>query len=1280
MQIPEHAYTQREATVCKILAALDGCESLLNIGMRRPEDPRNHWWLKICQANDIQAHVLEIFEPNCRQLREHGLKHVVCGDVRDIRQHYSEPFDVILWWHGPEHLEKAEALKAIEQLRPLARQALVLGCPLGDAPQAALYGNPHEEHRSSWQEEDFSQLGMQTEIVRDEQPQPHITAWRLGDSPKRLPRVALVFDDRTRPETTGTYCRRALGTLVELAFYHPSQFAAIPRSGFDLYLNIDDGMRYAWPAELRPCAWWAIDTHMDFAWSLEKARGFDFVFAAQRDGAALLRQEGIETARWLPLACDPDIHGRQEAPKEFDVCFVGNLMPGARSDLLRLIQQHFKNCYSGQAYLEEMAKIYSSSRVVFNRSVKNDVNMRVFEALASGSLLLTNDLTDNGQAELFADGKHLATYRDGHELLDKLRYYLKHDDVREKIAAAGRQEALAKHTYRHRMQAILQAVSENRCGTADQPAPAAAPASGEFSDASAFEPSDDKTIDVPVPRNGHSTRQSLPYFEFVRPELLERIPASARRVLEIGCGAGRLGEALKKRQACEVVGIELNPAAARRATNRLDRLLVGDIERLEVDFKDGSFDCLVCGDVLEHLVDPAGLLRRARRWLSRGGVIVASLPNVRNHSVVGGLIEGNWTYEPAGLLDQTHLHFFTRRSVESLFEDAGYAIEQLAFVPGPGYDEWSRQPDKGRVQLGRLAISGVAEGEAAEFFAYQFLVVASPVDELTGKPNGEGVPRAMNSPEEISPQPLFRADRPRLRAARGRQAAPQQPPKCLLLMVTYNRLEYTRLALDAALELDYPDLRIVVWDNASTDGTVEYVRQRLKRAPHAELIASPANRGVVYPMNEVWEADDDAELLAKIDNDTLVPPDLLTRLAECHAQSDRFGVLSGFHFRKEGEALAKASWIKSFDGVRILPQPYVGGCAVMMRRRVFDEIGPIRCRTAARHRPFMDSGWTAYQQLLTEKQGLINGYPWPPIHVDHMEDTRSPHCIRSEEHQQYKREERGMGLEEFTRELCVWRPNVEPEPNGNQLRESPGRSGALAAVLEPGQCSGAAAIHRRQARCQMQFGQDFVKDFEQFDFWGEPFAFARFADGERAICMGQSIRGQDGWSFDGKNQQFAAELNAALRFEAPDFYLGISDACCDRPAKEWYLTQIVTPLKRATFSNIFVNANYRRFRHLDIRDMAIVASEGGDYWVPEDVMTGGFDLDRLVDRLLSVDRPILVSAGPASCIIIHKYWLRAAKKQVIVDVGSAIDEQTKGRKTRQYQTPGTRTAELVCRW
>jgi hypothetical protein len=203
-------------------------------------------------------------------------------------------------------------------------------------------------------------------------------------------RLALIFDDANRPETTGTYCRRALESLLHVEHFRPWELARIPPTDFDLYLNIDDGLRYRLPTHLRPCAWWAIDTHMDLSWYQTKAPDFDVVFTAQRNGARQLAAEGIARALWLPLACDPQIHRKHDVAKQYDVCFIGSIMPGARTELLELIHRHYRSVFIGQRYFDEMARTYSASRLVFNRSVADDLNMRVFEALACGSLLITN--------------------------------------------------------------------------------------------------------------------------------------------------------------------------------------------------------------------------------------------------------------------------------------------------------------------------------------------------------------------------------------------------------------------------------------------------------------------------------------------------------------------------------------------------------------------------------------------------------------------------------------------------------------------------------------------------------------------------------------------------------------------------------------------------------------------------------------------------------------------------------------------------------------------------
>jgi 2-polyprenyl-3-methyl-5-hydroxy-6-metoxy-1,4-benzoquinol methylase len=803
-------------------------------------------------------------------------------------------------------------------------------------------------------------------------------------------RVALIFEDTSRPETTGVYCRRALEEIVQVIHFRPPDLERIPRTGFDLYLNIDDGLEYHLPDDLRPSAWWAIDTHLNFDWCRTKAERFDFVFAAQKDGAERLAEEAITSARWLPLACDPEIHRRHDVEKDYDLAFVGNLFPGIRSELVERLRRRYRGMYIGRAYFEEMARVYSAARIVFNRSLKNDVNMRVFEALACGSMLLTNEIRGNGQEAMFRDGVHLATYQGTEEMLDKTAYYLEHDSVRERIAAAGMAEVVAKHTYRHRMNALLEQVAR-------ESAQRVSGGHGELGRTRQERQDTPRPVPSVIPLQGG-------YFEFARPELLELVPPTARRVLEVGCGAGKLGESIKLRQDAEVVGIELVPEAAERARDRLDEVHLGDAETLPLDFTDEPFDCVVCGDVLEHMREPETFLRRVRGWLEPDGVLVASIPNVRHHSIVSALLEGNWTYEPAGLLDETHLRFFTRSDILDLFEDAGYANADLKIIPGSGYEQWQEQGYPGEVQVGRLHVAGLVPQDAEEFFVYQYLLVARPSSSV----------------------------------------------------------------------------------------------------------------------QEELPADDH------------------------HSKPDSNDPVDAVH-----EPAA----------------PAASGASLIL-------VGE-------------DS---------TEK-------PNP---------SRTTH-------------QRGSG--------------------------------------------------------RMRFTQEFLADFDQFDFFGRPFAFVRFGDGERSICRGAPITNCDGWAYDGSRSQFAVDLNASLAYNDSSYYIGISDSCCDPRAHEWLLQRVTVPLEQVTFANIFVNANYRRFRKLDLSKTALVSSEGGEFTVPEHLINSDFDLDALVEQLLCVDRPILVAAGPASCILIHKYWMRAGEnRQTIVDIGSALDEVIKGRRTRSYHHPGSPTANRVCRW
>ena len=173
------------------------------------------------------------------------------------------------------------------------------------------------------------------------------------------------------------------------------------------------------------------------------------------------------------------------------------------------------------------------------------------------------------------------------------------------------------------------------------------------------------------------------YFQAARTEMLRFVPADVGRVLEVGCGAGAFGMMLKSSRAVEVVGIEAVADVAEAARVHLDRVIVGDVELRDPDVPTGYFDALVFNDVLEHLRDPWAVLSRMRRLLRPGGYIVASIPNMRYFEVVKGLIvRGEWRYVEEGVLDRTHLRFFTKKSMSNMFLDAGFKVLTLEGIRG----------------------------------------------------------------------------------------------------------------------------------------------------------------------------------------------------------------------------------------------------------------------------------------------------------------------------------------------------------------------------------------------------------------------------------------------------------------------------------------------------------------------------------------------------------------------------------------------------------------------
>jgi 2-polyprenyl-3-methyl-5-hydroxy-6-metoxy-1,4-benzoquinol methylase len=167
------------------------------------------------------------------------------------------------------------------------------------------------------------------------------------------------------------------------------------------------------------------------------------------------------------------------------------------------------------------------------------------------------------------------------------------------------------------------------------------------------------------------------YFECPRSEMLEYVPSLCRRVLDVGCGTGSFGASLRRRTGCEVWGVESNAGSIPKAEENLDNVRHGHFGP-ELDLPSGYFDCIVFNDVLEHMPDPFSALVLARALLSIGGCVVASIPNIRQFPTVWKLvIGGDWQYQECGILDKTHLRFFTRLSIMRLFQGAGFAIQRI---------------------------------------------------------------------------------------------------------------------------------------------------------------------------------------------------------------------------------------------------------------------------------------------------------------------------------------------------------------------------------------------------------------------------------------------------------------------------------------------------------------------------------------------------------------------------------------------------------------------------
>ena len=205
-------------------------------------------------------------------------------------------------------------------------------------------------------------------------------------------------------------------------------------------------------------------------------------------------------------------------------------------------------------------------------------------------------------------------------------------------------------------------------------------------------------------------KEDIKYYNLLRDDVIRLLPKEQTfdSVLELGCGEGATLEYLKRHGiARKTTGVEIDTAAAKKAAERLDVVLHQSAEQ-PLDLPLEEFDLVLCLDVLEHLYNPWKVLADLKKHIKPGGYLLASIPNVQHWSVVKMLLSGRWDYKKAGLMDETHIRFFTAKTIKELFAGAGLKIVALDGQMGKD------------VRILDLATLRLFHG----FFTYQYFILA----------------------------------------------------------------------------------------------------------------------------------------------------------------------------------------------------------------------------------------------------------------------------------------------------------------------------------------------------------------------------------------------------------------------------------------------------------------------------------------------------------------------------------------------------------------------------
>lgn len=220
------------------------------------------------------------------------------------------------------------------------------------------------------------------------------------------------------------------------------------------------------------------------------------------------------------------------------------------------------------------------------------------------------------------------------------------------------------------------------------------------------------------------------YHHNPRTEIASFLNEPPGTVLDIGCGGGATGRLIKQKfPGTRVIGIEINPRAADHARQFLDRVICAAIEDIDLaaEAPDAKISTVLLLDVLEHLYDPWRALTRIRQWLGPGTRVLASVPNIRNLAVLDDLAAGSFQYAENGVLDVTHVRFFTKRELQRMFEETGYRVNNLEPLTQPETVDTlvvNRRP--GHLETRNVSVAFRNIDDLEDLYAFQYVVDAVP--------------------------------------------------------------------------------------------------------------------------------------------------------------------------------------------------------------------------------------------------------------------------------------------------------------------------------------------------------------------------------------------------------------------------------------------------------------------------------------------------------------------------------------------------------------------------